>query len=293
MHVLTTVAALRAWRESALGRVGFVPTMGYLHEGHLSLTRAARAATDTVAASIFVNPTQFGPNEDLARYPRDPDRDLALLEAEGVAAVFMPSPEEMYPSGFATFVEVGPVATRLEGAARLGHFRGVATVVCKLFGIVRPDEAFFGQKDAQQLLVIRRMTSDLNLGVEIVAAPTVREPDGLALSSRNVYLSAEERQRALAISRALRLAEQRLIAGAQPAAVRAAMRRLLRAAGITRIVYVSVADAASLEELTEFDRPALVSLAVWVGGTRLIDNVLVARATTATPVAADTHAGAR
>lgn len=295
MHVLTTVAEMRVWRATVAGRLGFVPTMGYLHEGHLSLVRAARAATDTVAASIFVNPTQFGPNEDLARYPRDPDRDLALLQAEGVAAVFMPSPEQIYPPGFATFVEVGLIAARLEGAARPGHFRGVATVVCKLFGIVRPDVAFFGQKDAQQLLVVRRMTADLDLGVEIIAVPTVREPDGLALSSRNVYLSTEERQRALAIARSLRLAEARVAAGArQVATIVTAMRGLLHAAGITEIDYLSIADAATLEELVVIDRPALVSIAVRAGATRLIDNVIVVPADTgASPVAAGTVAGAR
>ena len=188
MKVLRTVADVRDWRAATPDALGLVPTMGYLHEGHLALVREAREASACVAASIFVNPTQFGPNEDLARYPRDPERDLALLRQEGVAAVFIPAPEEIYPPGFSTFIDVGEIATRLEGAHRPGHFRGVATVVCKLFGIVQPERAYFGQKDAQQLLVIRQMVADLNLPVEVVAVPTVREEDGLALSSRNVYL---------------------------------------------------------------------------------------------------------
>src|SRR5262245_20891931 len=213
MHVLTTVAEFRAWHDAPPGTLGFVPTMGYLPEGHMALVQRAREGTEHVAASIFVNPTQFGPNEDLTRYPRDSERDLTMLRAEGVAAVFMPGVEEVYPPGFSTFVDVGPLAARLEGKFRPGHFRGVATVVAKLFNVVEPDIAFFGQKDAQQLLVIRKMTADLDLPVQIVGVPTVREADGLALSSRNVYLSSEERTQALALSRALRLAEERFAAG--------------------------------------------------------------------------------
>ena len=276
MKVLHTIADVRAWRAALPGALGFVPTMGYLHEGHLALVRQAREASACVAASIFVNPTQFGPNEDLARYPRDPERDLALLRREGVAAVFMPEPEEIYPPGFSTFIDVVEIATRLEGAHRPGHFRGVATVVGKLFGIVQPERAYFGQKDAQQLLVILQMGADLNLPVEVVAVPTVREQDGLALSSRNVYLSADERRQALALSRALRLGEERFAAGERDAgAIRSEMERLISAKPAARIDYISIADAATLEELTEIDRPALVSMAVRVGGTRLIDNTML------------------
>jgi pantoate--beta-alanine ligase len=273
MQIATTVAEMRAWRRAVAGTLGLVPTMGYLHAGHLSLVHAARARCGTVAASIFVNPTQFGPNEDLASYPRDPERDLAMLREAGVGCVFMPAPEEVYPPGFATSIDVGPIAERLEGEHRPGHFRGVATVVCKLFTIVQPDAAFFGRKDAQQLAVITRMTADLNLPVEVVPMPTVREPDGLAMSSRNVYLSASERQQALCLSRALRLAEEHYAAGDRDAeSIRAAMRSLIEREPDARIDYVSVADAATLDELDTIDRPALVSMAVRIGRTRLIDN---------------------
>lgn len=273
MHVYPTIAAFRNWRAALPGTLGFVPTMGFLHDGHLELVRRAREACDHVAVSIFVNPTQFGPREDLSRYPRDTERDLALLREAGVDAAFMPEAAEVYPPGFGTWVEVEGLTTKLEGKYRPGHFRGVATVVCKLLSIVRPDCAYFGQKDAQQLLVIRRMAADLNLPGAVVAVPTVREPDGLALSSRNVYLTAEQRRQALALSRALRLAEERYAAGERRAgAIKRAMRRLIAAEPEARIQYISVADAETLAELTEIDRPALVSLAVFVGGTRLIDN---------------------
>ncbi len=276
MKVTRTIAECRAARAALDADLGFVPTMGYLHEGHLALVRRARAECPSVAASIFVNPTQFGPREDFARYPRDPERDLALLEKEGVDLVFMPETEEMYPPGFDTWVEVGTITRRLEGRARPGHFRGVATVVCKLFNIVQPRRAYFGEKDAQQLRVVRKMVRDLNLPVEIVPVPTVREADGLALSSRNVYLSPAERQQALALSAALRLAQELVARGERRAAViRARMRRRIRQEPDARIDYVSVADAETLEELTVVDRPALVSLAVRIGTTRLIDNVVV------------------
>lgn len=276
MNVAVTVADLRRLRADLAGDLGFVPTMGYLHEGHLALVRRAQAENRHVAASIFVNPTQFAPTEDLARYPRDPERDLSLLAAEGVALVFMPEPAEVYPAGFDTWVEVGAVSRRLEGKARPGHFRGVATVVCKLFNIVQPARAYFGQKDAQQLRVIMTMVRDLDMPLEIVAVPTVREPDGLALSSRNVYLSADERRQALSLSAALRLAEELVAADERRVPViRARMRRLIAAQPSTRIDYISIADAASLQELRRVDRPALVSLAVRVGTTRLIDNVVI------------------
>jgi pantoate--beta-alanine ligase len=276
MHILQTIASFRAWRRQVQGTLGLVPTMGYLHAGHMSLVRVARDRSEVVTASIFVNPLQFGPREDLARYPRDPERDLAMLQEAGVDAVFMPDVAEIYPPGFASYVEVGPVASRLEGKHRPGHFRGVATVVCKLFQIIRPDVAYFGQKDAQQLRVIKRMVADLDIPVEIVGLPTVREPDGLALSSRNVYLSPDERRQALVLSRALRLAEERYQAGERRAeAIRRAMRRLIREAPSASIDYVSIADSETLEELQTIDRPALVSMAVRIGGTRLIDNTLL------------------
>jgi pantoate--beta-alanine ligase len=276
MDVVTTITQMRAWRSRTAGCVGLVPTMGYLHDGHLSLVRASRAGADRTIATIFVNPLQFGPREDLARYPRDPERDCALLAAEGVDCLFMPDAAEMYPPGFATSIDVGPIASRLEGASRPGHFNGVATVVCKLFTVTSPDIAFFGRKDAQQLRVIRRMVQDLNLPVEIVGMPIIREPDGLALSSRNVYLEEDERQHALVLSHALKLAEVRFAAGERRAeAIRRAMRRLIRTAPTATIDYVSIADSDSLEELKLIDRPALVSLAVRIGNTRLIDNTML------------------
>jgi pantoate--beta-alanine ligase len=278
MDLITTVEDMRGWRSGVHGRAGLVPTMGYLHEGHLSLVRASLQRCDTTMVSIFVNPLQFGPREDLARYPRDIERDLTLLKAAGVACVFMPDAATMYPPGFATSIDVGPVVTRLEGAFRPGHFQGVATVVCKLFTITGPDVAYFGEKDAQQLLVIRRMVADLNLPVEIVGLPIVRESDGLAMSSRNVYLSPEERCQALVLSRSLRLAEERYEEGERRAeAIRRAVRRLIQSAPGAAIDYVSVADAETLDELRTIDRPALVSLAVRFGGTRLIDNTTLGR----------------
>jgi pantoate--beta-alanine ligase len=250
--------------------------MGFLHEGHLSLVRRARADCDTVAVSIFVNPTQFGPGEDLDRYPRDEERDLALLRDEGTDIVFMPPPEEVYPAGFDDWVEVrGPIAERLEGQHRPGHFRGVATVVARLFRIVRPLRAYFGEKDAQQLRVIRRMTDELGLPVEIIGLSIVREPDGLAMSSRNAYLSADDRVRAVALSRALAAAEQSVREGERDASrIRVAARRTLDAAGVG-VDYVSVADEETLAELETIDRPALLLLAARVGATRLIDNTLL------------------
>jgi pantoate--beta-alanine ligase len=277
MQVLRTVAEVRAWRRGLAGSVGLVPTMGYLHEGHLSLVRAARAADAHVLVSIFVNPTQFAPNEDLARYPRDEERDLALLEREGVDAVFAPGVEEMYPEGLSTYVTVEGLTARLEGASRPTHFRGVTTVVAKLLNIVQPERAYFGQKDAQQLAVVRRMARDLDLPVEIVGMPIVREADGLAMSSRNVYLSPEERQAALVLSRALRLASELCAAGERDAGVlRARMRALIDEEPLARADYVSIADPETLAELDRVDRPALASLAARFGTTRLIDNTLLA-----------------
>jgi pantoate--beta-alanine ligase len=274
MEILTTIAAVRQVRNGMNADVGFVPTMGYLHEGHLSLIRAARAGNANVFVSIFVNPTQFGPNEDLSRYPRDPERDLAYLKAANVDYLFMPSVEEMYPPGFESFVDVGSLAEPLEGATRPGHFRGVATVVLKLFNIVRPTRAYFGQKDAQQLAVIKKMVRDLNVGVEIVAMPTVRESDGLAMSSRNTYLIGEERKAAVVLSQALSLAREMWTRGTRDAETfRVRLQELIGEEELATVDYVSVADPETLQELQRIKGPALVSLAVRIGRTRLIDNV--------------------
>ncbi len=277
MHVFETIAAFRAARSTFEGTLGLVPTMGYLHDGHLALVRRAKAECDHVAVSIFVNPTQFGPNEDLARYPRDLPRDLELLRNEGVDLVFAPTVEEMYPPGYSTYVEVENVTAPLEGARRPGHFRGVATVVCKLFNIVGADRAYFGQKDAQQTVVIRQMARDLNLPIQIVIVPTVREPDGLAMSSRNVYLSREERAAAPVLYRALSLAKDQYDQGERDAGkLRDSMQRMIETEPLAQIEYVSVADPATLQEIEgSIERGALLSLAVRFGATRLIDNVLL------------------
>lgn len=276
MRVVFSVQEVRTFRRGTPGTWGFVPTMGYLHEGHLSLIRRARAENDLVAVSIFVNPTQFGPHEDYNRYPRDLERDLRLLEPLQVDLVFVPSVEEMYPPGFQTWVIVEELSRPLEGASRPGHFRGVATVVAKLFNIVQPDRAYFGQKDAQQAVVIRRMVRDLNFPVEIVVCPTVREPDGLALSSRNTYLNPQERQAATILFRALQAAKARYEAGERDGErLREAMREVLRGEPLARVDYVSVADPETLEELSRVEGPAFLSLAVYIGNTRLIDNLLL------------------
>ncbi len=274
MRLIHTVAEMSAAQREVARPLGLVPTMGALHEGHLSLVRQAREENSTAAASIFVNPTQFGPQEDFGSYPRDLDRDLALLEECGVDLVFLPQPEDMFPVGFDTWVNVDRTAARLEGEARPGHFRGVATVVTKLFTIVRPDRAYFGQKDAQQAQVIRRLNTDLNLGVDPVIMPTVREPDGLAMSSRNVYLNAQEREAALVLYRSLCLAQDMHRDGVTSAAqIRDAMRELIQAEPLAQIDYVSIANHDTLEELESVLAPALVSLAVRIGRARLIDNV--------------------
>lgn len=250
--------------------------MGFLHEGHMSLVRRARAENATVAVSIFVNPTQFGPNEDFESYPRDMDADLALLERAHVDLVFTPSVQEMYAPGFDTAVKVGNIGSCLEGEHRAGHFDGVATVVCKLLTIARPDRAYFGQKDAQQCLVVKRLNADLNLGADIVVCPTVRDADGLALSSRNVYLSAAERRAALSLRAALALAADMRRDGASDAAlIRARMRHLIERQPLASIDYISIADTQNLTELERIDDAALVSLAVRIGKTRLIDNMIL------------------
>ena len=274
MRIAATVAEMRAVRRTMAGDVGFVPTLGALHEGHLSLVRAAREQNQHTVASIFVNPTQFGDPKDFAGYPRDTERDLALLRDEGVDIVFLPESAEIYPADASTFVEVERITDTLEGEHRPGHFRGVATVVTKLFQIVQPQCAYFGQKDAQQLAVIRRLVRDLHFDIEIVAIPTVREPDGLAMSSRNALLSAGDRQAALVLSRALRRTEELFAAGERDGeTLRAAMRGVIAIEPQAQVDYVSVADTETLRELARVEHAALASLAVRIGGVRLIDNV--------------------
>ncbi len=276
MKVISTVAEFKEARYRITGTVGFVPTMGYLHEGHLFLARRAKAENDVSAVSIFVNPTQFGPKEDFARYPRDPDRDLALLEKERTDLVLMPPVEEMYPPGISTWVDVEGVTKRLEGAARPGHFRGVATVVAKLFNIVEPSKAYFGQKDAQQVVVIQKMVAELNMNLEVVVVPTLREPDGLAMSSRNVYLNPEERQAAVVLWRSMNLAKGLQQKGERDAEkLRNEMVALIKKEPLARIDYVSIADPRTLDELSQIKGSALVSMAVYIGKTRLIDNLIL------------------
>ncbi len=272
MRVVRTRAELREARAALPSPVGFVPTMGALHDGHASLVRRSREECASTVASIFVNPTQFGPNEDLSRYPRDEQGDLALLDSLGADLAFLPGVEEIYPAGHMMAVDVGALGEVLEGAARPGHFRGVATVVTILFNLVAPDKAFFGQKDGQQSVVIRRLVSDLGLPVEVVVCPTVRESDGLAMSSRNRYLTADERAQAPTLNRALQAVAGALAAGVQSAdSLREIMRRELAAATLGSLDYVSVADAQTLQELEAVDRPALASLAVRFPSARLID----------------------
>jgi len=274
MQVVGPIFEIRALRQKLTDSVGFVPTMGYLHEGHLALVKQARMENSAVIVSIYVNPAQFGPREDFDAYPRELNRDLELLRREGVDIVFVPSGEEMYPPEFSSWVDVEKVTERLEGASRPGHFRGVATVVAKLFNIVQPTRAYFGQKDAQQAVVIKRMVADLNIGIEIIVVSTVRENDGLAMSSRNIYLSPGERQAATILFKALTLARQLGQGGERDAEeIRRQMTSLIQKEPLAQIDYVSIADAETLEELDLIDRPALASLAVKIGKTRLIDNM--------------------
>lgn len=280
MQILRTVEELRAWSRAhrcAGGRVGLVPTMGALHAGHASLIRtAAEACPGRVAVSIFVNPTQFGPNEDYARYPRTFDADCALAQREGATAIFAPSVEEMYPAGAATFVEVAELSDRLDGQSRPGHFRGVATVVAKLLIAAEPDLAFFGQKDAAQVAVLRRMVADLRLGAEIIVCPIVREADGLALSSRNAYLSSEERNQALVLSRAVRHVEALARAGERRAdALLAAARAALAEEPAVRVDYAELVDWGTLLPVAVAAPGSLLAIAAWVGNTRLIDNAIL------------------
>ncbi len=276
MKLVTTLEELRSARAELQDPLGFVPTMGYLHAGHLSLVRAARRDCSSVAASIFVNPTQFSPTEDLASYPRDLDRDLKLLEAEGVDLVWAPTEEVMYPQRYQTWVTVEEVTQPLEGARRPTHFRGVTTVVAKLFNGVQPQRAYFGQKDAQQVAVVRQMVRDLNFPVEIVVCSIVREPDGLALSSRNVYLNPQERQAAVVLSRALNAARQAYQDGERDAGkLRSILQQRFDAEPLAQAQYVSCADRETLQELETVSNGALLSVAVFVGKTRLIDNAIL------------------
>jgi pantoate--beta-alanine ligase len=279
MKICNTIQEMReACRAARLAgkRLGFVPTMGALHEGHLSLVRAARSSCEVVVASIFVNPTQFGPTEDLAKYPRKYDEDRRLLEKEGVDVLFAPSTEEMYPAGAATWVTVEGLSDKLDGCSRPGHFRGVTTVVAKLFHVVAPDKAFFGQKDAAQVAIIRRMVWDLNIGVEIVACPIVREVDGLAMSSRNAYLDSQQRQQALVLQRSLIQVKRAWEDGqGNVEKLLAAGREAFAKEESVRVDYFEIVDPDTLERVEEARKGTLVAVAAFVGTTRLIDNVIL------------------
>lgn len=276
MQIISPLSELRTARLSLNGTVGLVPTMGYLHEGHLSLVAQAKAENEHVIVSIFVNPTQFGANEDLSKYPRDLERDLSLLRPLGVDVVWMPTAEMMYPPGYQTWVEVEALTKGLEGAMRPGHFRGVATVVAKLFNATQPHKAYFGQKDAQQAAVIRRMAADLNFPLEVVVCPTLREADGLAMSSRNKYLNEAERKAATVLFRALSAAKNLYEGGERDAEkLRAKMKEVLTAEPLAQMQYVSCADYDALEEVDVVTGKALISMAVFLGRTRLIDNFVL------------------
>jgi pantoate--beta-alanine ligase len=279
MKVIKSIPALksavRRWK-SKNRTIGFAPTMGYLHEGHLSLVRASKKKADVTVVSIFVNPTQFGPKEDFRTYPRDFEGDAGLLEKEGVDVLFYPDAEEMYPGGYKTYVEVHDLQDKLCGRSRPGHFRGVSTVVLKLFNIVRPDYAFFGQKDAQQATILRRMARDLDLDVRVEVMPIVREADGLAMSSRNTYLGPDERKAGLSLSRSLCQAKMRIDAGERkPAVILSAMKEMIAAEPLARIDYIEAVDMNTLEPVKEISEGTLIALAVFIGKTRLIDNMIV------------------
>lgn len=279
MQIATTInevrANVKAWKKEGLS-VGFVPTMGYLHEGHGSLISRARAENDKVVVSIFVNPMQFGPGEDLESYPRDLDKDSAYCESLGADLIFHPEPEEMYTDGFCSYVDMSVLTEELCGLSRPVHFRGVCTVVNKLFNIVQPDQAYFGQKDAQQLAIIKRMVQDLNMDLEIIGCPIVREEDGLAKSSRNTYLSAGERQAALVLSRAVKLGQE-LVAGGETDAKKivSEMRAFIEKEPLARIDYVKAVDGLTMQQIDTVKSPMLVALAVYIGKTRLIDNFMI------------------
>ncbi|HEA83879.1 MAG: pantoate--beta-alanine ligase [Thermodesulfobacterium sp.] len=279
MEVIKKISKMKEisknWRREGL-KIAFVPTMGFLHEAHLSLVRKAKELGDKTVVSIFVNPLQFGPKEDYKEYPRDTKRDLELLKNEGVDAVFIPEPEEMYPPDFQTYVEVTRLTTGLCGAFRPGHFKGVTTVVLKLFNIINPDIAVFGEKDYQQLQVIRQMVKDLNMDTEIVAHPTVREEDGLAMSSRNIYLSSDERKSATSLYKALLLAKKLISEGEKdPQKIKKEMEKFIHSFPFTRVQYIEFIDPVNLEPVKEINKPVLCALAVFVGKARLIDNMLI------------------
>jgi len=276
MEIVTTLEELRAAKKNMKGIVGLVPTMGFLHAGHASLVKRAREECDHVVVSIFVNPTQFAPNEDFAAYPRDLDRDAALLKEAGADLIFSPKDEVMYPEGYQTYITVEEVTKVLEGAMRPAHFRGVTTVVAKLFNAVQPDKAYFGQKDAQQVAVLSRMVKDLNYNLEMVVCPIVREKDGLALSSRNTYLDESQRKAALVLSRSLRKARSVYAAGEHSTrAIRAAMDEVFAGEPAAKVQYISLADTVTLQEIDHIEAGALVSMAVYMGKTRLIDNTIL------------------
>ena len=279
MQIATTINEVRkqvkAWKKEGCS-VGFVPTMGYLHEGHGSLISRARQENDKVVVSIFVNPMQFGPGEDLESYPRDLDKDSAYCESLGADLIFHPEPEEMYTDGFCSYVDMSVLTEELCGLSRPVHFRGVCTVVNKLFNIVQPDRAYFGQKDAQQLAIIKRMVQDLNMDLEIIGCPIVREEDGLAKSSRNTYLSAEERQAALVLSKAVKLGQELVAAGETDAKkIVSEMSALIEKEPLARIDYVKAVDGLTMQQIDTVKTPMLVALAVYIGQTRLIDNFMI------------------
>ena len=276
MKIVSTFDDLRTARLALDPLVGFVPTMGYLHEGHISLIRRAKADCKSVVLSIFLNPTQFGPNEDLSKYPRNLERDLELVKPLGVDLVWTPTPEIMYPNGYQTWVEVEAMTKPLEGASRPGHFKGVTTIVAKLFNAVQPHKAYFGQKDAQQAAVIRQMTRDLNFPIEIVVCPTTREADGLAMSSRNVYLDADHRKAATVLFRSLSAAKEMYEAGERDGEkLRGKMKEVIAGEPLAQMQYVSCADYDTLEELAAVKGKTLLSMAVMMGKTRLIDNIVL------------------
>ncbi len=275
MEVVNTIDEMRQARRRIKDRAGFVPTMGYLHEGHLALVKRAKAENGISIVSIYVNPTQFGPKEDFKKYPRDTERDLAMLKPT-TDFVFMPSDADMYPEGYNTWVDVQGITEVLEGASRPGHFRGVGTVVTKLFNIVQPTRAYFGQKDAQQVAVIKKMVDELNMDLEVVVCPTVREPDGLAMSSRNTYLNPEERRAGAVLYKSLTLARALWQKGEKDAGVILhRMTELIKKEPLAEIIYISIADGKTLQEIKLIKSPALVSLAVKFGKTRLIDNLVL------------------
>jgi pantoate--beta-alanine ligase len=276
MIVIETIPDMAYLRNNLKEPVGFVPTMGFLHAGHMSLVRKARAENKTVVVSIYVNPTQFGPKEDLSKYPRDLPRDLAMLEKEGADVVFFPADKEMYPAGYDTWVTVDNLTKPLEGDYRPTHFRGVTTVVAKLFNIVHPTNAYFGQKDAQQVLVVKKMAADLNMNLKVIVCPTIREPDGLAMSSRNVYLTPEQRKTAPVLNRSLLLAKDLFTGGERDAAViLKKMTDLIQKEPLANIDYISISNTETLAELKIINKSALVSMAVRFGNTRLIDNIIL------------------